>query len=134
MESVHNTRNPLLISLGVVASLAGAAGSLLLAIMLTQLVPQILQSGASFFAPTVVFQVLWLVFSAALFVTGLSLLTSGWNDKRHDVVPGLTLYYLGASLFMIGLLLLTFGDLPFAAAACVGGAFIMWLEWYSDAI
>ena len=71
---------------------------------------------------------IWLIFFVSLAVAGLSLLRSGFRRKRHDLVPGPTLYFLGASLVVNGLFLLVVSEYIYAMVAISAGLLFLYLE------
>ena len=128
------TFSRLLILLGVLAAVVGAVGTLLVAWMLGSMAPHWLDGRLAFFTYQLLFQALWLLFFVSMFVLGLKLIRSGRERRRHDVVPGLTLYYLGAALAMIGVMLVAFGNLAVGAALFVAGALAIYVEWSTEVI
>jgi hypothetical protein len=127
-------RSRLVMLLGIIIAIAGALGTLLLASMLGALIPQFLQGHIPFLSFQLLFQLLWLIVMVSLFVTGISLINSGVRHKRKDLVPGLTLYFLGAALAINGLLLFTFGNVATGVALFVVGALAMIIEWSTEVI
>ena len=123
-----------LIVLGALATVAGAIGTLLLAWMLGVAVPRWLGGQLGFFTFELLFQLLWLLFFASLFSLGLKLIRSGRDGRSHDVVPGLTLYWLGAALAMIGIMLFAFGDVITGIALFAAGALAILVEWSTEVI
>ena len=71
---------------------------------------------------------IWLVFFLSLTVAGFSLLRSGLKRRTHDLVPGPTLYFLGASLVVNGLFLLVVSQYLYAGIAIVLGSVFLYLE------
>ncbi len=124
----------LLILLGVLATIAGAIGTLLVAWMLGAVIPRWLDGRFAYFTYQFLFQGLWLLFFVSMFVLGLKLIRSGREGRRHDVVPGLTLYYLGAALAMIGVMLVVFGSVAVGAALFGAGALAVYVEWSTEVI
>ena len=50
------------------------------------------------------------------------------KKRSKDLVPGLTLYFLGASLVVIGLFYLVFQQYPHASIALIAGVLCIYLE------
>ena len=125
---------PLLIALGAVLAILGAAGLLRISTMLAFLLPQLAGGEFRFFSHLALFQVMWAVFFVSLLITGVSLIVSGARGKRRDVVPGLTLYFLGASLMVNGILLLTYGHPLYGGIALFIGALAAYLEWSTEVV
>lgn len=123
-----------LILLGVLAVIAGAVGTLLVGWMLGHLLPQWLGGRLGFFTWQLLFQALWLFFFINLFSLGLKLIRSGRDGRQHDVVPGLTLYFLGAALAMIGVMLFVFGSGPVGAGLFAAGALAILVEWSTEVV
>lgn len=138
METVVYTAPPgrsrLIMLLGLVFAVAGALGTLLLTFMLGILIPEFFQGRAAFLSFQLLFQLMWLVFFISLFITGLSLMRSGVKRKRKDLVPGLTLYFLGAALVVNGMMLMTFGDMTRGVILTVTGIAAMLVEWSTEVV
>jgi hypothetical protein len=76
----------------------------------------------------------WSVFSASLLAAGLSLLYAAWRARRHNMVPGPTLYVTGASLLVIALFVFAAGAPLLGALAVAAGGALMAAEYGSDHI
>ncbi len=124
----------LLVLLGIMAATAGAAGTLLLGYMLGAALPAWLDGRLAFLTFQLLFQLLWLVFFISMFVLGLSLIRSGRDRRRKDIVPGLTLYFLGAALAAIGIMLFTFGNVAAGLGLFVVGALAIYVEWSTEVV
>ena len=74
------------------------------------------------------YMLIWLVFFVSLAIAGLSLLRSGFVRRKHDLVPGPTLYFLGASLVINGLYLLVVNQFAYAGIAIAAGLVFLYLE------
>jgi len=94
---------------------------------------EVIRSNAttSFF-PTIVLPVLWLVAAAMVAVAGFSLLVSGLMRRRHNLIPGPTLYLLGLSIIGIGIHFLAHHQLIPGAVATVAGLVICYWEFAFD--
>ncbi len=123
-----------LIFLGALAAILGAAGVLAISPMLAYLIPKITDGEYAYLFNLVLFQVMWAVFFVSLLVTGIKLIISGMQRKRHDIVPGLTLYFLGAALIVNGFLMLTYGHLLYAGIAIVVGSVVAYIEWSTEVV
>ena len=86
------------------------------------------QNGISFMSNSIIFHLLWAVFFLSLLVTGIKLLVSALNKRTKDLVPGITLYFLGSSLVIIGLFYIVFEQYPYALITIIAGAFCIYLE------
>lgn len=131
---LEQSSNKKLIILGAVIAIVGAAGILRISTMLAFLLPQMVEGNFSFLSHQALFQIMWAVFAISLFITGISLIVSGVKNKKHDLVPGLTLYFLGASLIINGILLLMYGHTLYAAVAIIIGAIVTFLEWNTEVL
>ncbi len=127
--SHHRWMSPL----GIVLMLLGGAGTLLLSTVVMGRISSVLE-GSQIYSFQVLYEGLWLLFFASLFVLGGSLLVSALRKVTHNAVPGPTLYVMGASLMVIGLMMLMY-DQVFQAALAMGiGLVLMIAEWYYDEI
>ncbi len=133
-SALNRTSNSKITILGAIIAIIGAAGILRISTMLAFLIPQMAEGNYPFFSHQVLFQIMWAVFAISLFITGISLIVSGVKNKRHDLVPGLTLYFLGASLMINGILLLVHGHTAYAAVAILIGAIVTFLEWNTEVL
>lgn len=128
-ESVNNLagtgRGWLTTVAGIILALAGLAGS----ITLVRVVTHLLMGEYAFLSTLVIYQTVWLVIFASLFITGLSLVISGVKRKKHDIVPGPTLYILGLALVVNGFFLLIYSQTLYAVVAIAIGAILIYLEW-----
>jgi len=68
------------------------------------------------------------VFFLSLLLTGIKLLISALNKRTKDLVPGVALYFLGASLVIIGLFYLVFGQFVYAVISIVAGTLCIYVE------
>jgi len=85
-------------------------------------------NGFSFMSNSIIFHLLWVVFFLSLLVTGIKLLISAMNKRTKDLVPGVPLYFLGASLVIIGLFYLVFGEFVYALISMIAGALCIYVE------
>ncbi len=76
----------------------------------------------------------WAIFAASIVGTGFSLLHACLVARRHNLVPGPTLYVAGVSAVAIGFFLVAGGALLPAAAAVAIGAALMAAEYGSETI
>ncbi len=134
IESATPMFSRLLILLGIMAAIAGAVGTLLLGYMLGSALPAWLGGRLAFLTFQLLFQTLWLVFFISMFVLGLRLIRSGVDRRRKDIVPGLTLYFLGAALAAIGIMLFTFGNVAAGLGLFVAGALAIYAEWSTEVV
>ena len=129
-----SSRRPAITLLGAILAILGAAAVLRISTMLAFLLPRLAEGELTFFSHQALFQAMWAVFAVSLLIAGVSLIASGVRGKRRDLVPGLTLYFLGASLAINGLLLLTYGHLLYGALAIAIGAVAILVEWGTEVV
>jgi tryptophan-rich sensory protein len=134
VEPATPTFGRLLILLGIMSAIAGAVGTLLLGYMLGSALPAWFDGRLAFLTFQLLFQLLWLIFFISMFVLGLSLIRSGMDRRRKDIVPGLTLYFLGAALAAIGIMLFTFGNLAAGVGLFIAGALAVYVEWSTEVV
>ena len=77
---------------------------------------------------SILFHIIWVVFFLSLLLTGIKLLISALNKRTKDLVPGMPLYFLGASLVIIGLFYLVFGQFVYAVVSIIAGALCLYVE------
>lgn len=114
--------------IGIICISAAVIGGYWLSKILPGLYSSIVDSGYSFMKNSVVFHLLWLVFFLSLLVTGVKLIISAVNKRTTDLVPGLPLYFAGASLVIIGLFYLVFQQIAYAITAIVVGTLCIYFE------
>ncbi len=86
------------------------------------------ENGFSFMSNSILFHIIWVVFFLSLLLTGIKLLISALNKRTKDLVPGMPLYFLGASLVIIGLFYLVFGQFVYAVVSIIAGALCLYVE------
>lgn len=114
--------------LGILCTSAAAIGIFWLSKILPGLYETIVQDGQTFMKNSVVFHLLWLVFFLSLLVTGIKLVISALSKRTTDLVPGLSLYFVGASLVIIGLFYLVFQQAGSAVVAIIAGSLCIYFE------
>ena len=119
-------------ALGVAALLVGLGYAWQVAAALRSLV--VGQAGIWSGPLSLIYLLLWLLFSLSAAWTGAALLLSARRGARRDIVPGPPLYVAGASLVGIGLFLLIAGALAGGSAAVVVGVMLMVAEYRSDTL
>lgn len=127
-------RSGFIILLGVVAAILGAAGTLGISKMLAWLVPKLISGEYPFLSHLALFQFMWAVFFVSLLIAGIKLVISGIRRKRHDIVPGLTLYFLGVALIVNGLLMFIYGHTLYAGVTVLIGALVSYIEWSTEVV
>ncbi len=133
-DEQQSSSRPVITALGVVLAILGAAAVLRISTMLAFLLPRLADGELAFFWHQGLFQVMWAIFAVSLLITGISLIISGVRGKRRDLVPGLTLYFLGASLVINGLLLLIYGYPLYGGVAVAVGAVAVLVEWGTEVV
>ncbi len=93
-----------------------------------------LDSAVMFSNRDALYVLVWAIFAASLVGAGLSLVHASVIARRHNLVPGPTLYIAGVSAVVIGLFLIAGGALLPAAVAVVVGAALMAAEYGSDTV
>ncbi len=119
--------------LGVLLGLPGMIGTLALVTVLVSRI-SLDQQGGGLFVKQFMYEGLWLLFFASLFVLGASLVVSSARQVTRNVVPGPTLYVMGSSLMVIGLMMLMYDNFWQAMAAMGVGLLLMIAEWYYDIV
>jgi len=127
-------RSRLIILLGIFAAIIGAAGGVGVSPMLAYLIPKLISGEYSYLFNLVLFQFMWAVFFVSLLVAGIKLIVSGLQRKRHDVIPGLALYFLGSALIVNGFLMLTYGYVLYAGIAILNGFIVVYIEWSTEVV
>lgn len=120
--------------LGLVIAGVGAALSFIVGVLLFDQYQAAASGGFSVGNHQFLYEGLWLVFFVSLTVLGISLLFSGFNRRQHNVVPGPTLYFMGAALLAIALMMTMYGQVLHAVVAAVAGVTLMIIEWYYDVV
>ncbi|RUM94473.1 MAG: hypothetical protein DSZ28_02985 [Thiothrix sp.] len=127
-------RSRLILFIGALAAILGAAGVLAISPLLVYLIPKLVNGEYSYLFNLALFQFMWAVFFVSLLVAGIKLVISGANRKRYDIIPGLTLYFLGAALMVNGFLMLMYGHVIYAGIAILVGSIVSYLEWSTEVV
>ena len=114
--------------IGVVSIAVSILGLFWLSKILPGLLIAVTESGYSFMKNSVIFHVVWLVFFLSLVTTGVRLIISAIKKRSTNLVPGLSLYFVGAALVIIGLFYFVFQELIYAGAAIVVGVICIYFE------
>ncbi len=114
--------------IGIVCICISAIGIFWLSKIIPGLYEAVVNDGYSFMKNSVIFHLLWLIFFISLFITGVKLIISAINKRTTDLVPGLTLYFVGASLVVIGLFYLIFQETTYALMAIIIGILCIYFE------
>lgn len=117
---------------GIICTGTAAIGIFWLSKIIPGIYHTLAENGFSFMSNTVVFHLIWVVFFLSLLVTGIKLLISALNKRTKDLVPGVPLYFLGASLVVIGLFYLVFGELIYATISILAGILCIYVEGTSE--
>ena len=70
----------------------------------------------------------WLLIFISGAITGIALVVSAIRRRRHNLVPGPTLYFLGAGLLFNGIILLADTAYFWAVSSVIAGAVLVYLE------
>ena len=131
-NTLASTAKPIQSGLTLIIGLVCIATSVFGLYWLSKIVPGIFhtlkESGFSFMANSIIFHLVWVVFFISLFITGIKLLISAVKKRSKDLVSGTTLYFLGASLVIIGLFYLLFQEYTYALIAMLSGTLCVYLE------
>lgn len=127
-------RSKFVLLFGLLLAIAGGMGTIALSALLVYTVPKVADGELAFFSHQALFQSMWAVFFVSLFMTGVSLVVSGASRRPKDLVPGLTLYFLGAALMVNGLLMFTYEHYLFAGIIFIVGALAVYLEWSTEVV
>lgn len=118
--------------MGVSGVIAGAAGVMGGFANVRLLVASLQGStGAGLFTPMTAYYFAWLVFFGGLIAVGISLVAAAMQGRREDIVPGPSLYLMGAALLVAGMAQLLFGRPGLAAATGLAGIVLMYVEYRS---
>ena len=82
----------------------------------------------------IAYVVVWVIFSSSLITAGVSLLGASYRSRRHNMVPGVTLYVAGASLMVIAFFLVASGALVYAVVAAAIASTLLIAEYSSETI
>lgn len=124
----------LLILLGLVIAAAGLLLSFIISVLLFDQFQTLGIEPAVVSPNQFLYEGLWLLFSLSIAVLGLSLMVSGMAGRRHDIVPGPTLYVMGAAMMAIALMMAMYGQVLHAVLAAIAGLTLMVIEWYYDVV
>ena len=134
MQNQNNTSNATSLQsgvtflIGIICTGAAAIGLFWLSKIVPGIYHTLSENGFSFMSNSIVFHLLWVVFFISLLVTGIKLVISALNKRKKDLVPGITLYFLGASLVVIGLFYLVFEQYAYAVISIIVGTFCIYIE------
>jgi len=113
---------------GIICTGTAAIGIFWLSKIIPGIYYTLSENGFSFMSNSVVFHLIWAVFFLSLLVTGIKLLISAMNKRTKDLVPGVPLYFLGASLVIIGLFYLVFSEFTYAVISMIAGTLCIYVE------
>lgn len=119
----------IMFALGAVLSLGGIWATWAALKLLSFVWSHLSTETYAFTQSTVVYQGLWLIVALCVLIAGISLVISAWKRKRHDLVPGPTLYILGIALGAIGIFLFVFNQILFAIGTFIVGILFIYSEW-----
>ena len=134
MQATHSNQEATLTftSLTFLAGVLCIAAAVIGRFWISRIIPGIYStlsdSGFSFMSNSMTFHIVWAIFFLSLLITGIKLTISALNKRTKDLVPGLSLYFLGASLVIIGMFYLVFGQFTYALIAIISGALCIYFE------
>lgn len=114
--------------IGIVCISTSAVGIFWLSKILPGLYSSVVDNGYSFLKSSMVFHALWLIFFLSLLVAGIKLVISAVSKRTTDLVPGLSLYFVGVSLVIIGLFYIVFQQATYAVIAIIVGIVCIYFE------
>lgn len=114
---------------GVIAAAAGAIGAFVNLRLLTANLQGF--NSTALLTPMSAYYFAWLVFFGGLFAVGVSLMVASVQGRREDVVPGPSLYLMGAALLIAGMAQLLFGRPGLAGLTGLAGLVLMYVEYRS---
>ena len=114
--------------IGIICTSAAAIGLFWLSKIIPGIYHTLMQNGLSFMSNAILFHLLWVIFFISLLVTGIKLLISALKKRKKNLVPGITLYFLGASLVIIGLFYLVFEQYTYAIVSVIAGTLCIYVE------
>ena len=88
---------------GIVCIAAAVIGIYWISRIIPGIYSTLSESGFLFMSNSLVFHIVWAIFFLSLLITGIKLTISALNKRTKDLVPGVSLYFLGASLVIIGM-------------------------------
>ncbi|MGF1645117.1 MAG: hypothetical protein ACFCUJ_15880 [Thiotrichales bacterium] len=118
--------------LGIVATLVGLIGAIGVGAVLAYMVSELSAGRLHYLLHQALFQAVWWVFFASLFTVGLHLIISGYTRRKRDLVPGVSLYFLGLALVVNGLILLVYSNPLYGLTALLVGVVLVFIEWRFD--
>ncbi len=121
-------KSGLILFIGMICAGVSIFGLYWLSKIIPGIYNSLIENDFSFMTNSLIFHFIWAVFFISLFITGIKLLISAIKKRNKDLVSGLTLYFLGASLVIIGLFYLVFQQYPYALIAILAGALSIYLE------
>lgn len=117
---------------GIICTGTATIGIFWLSRIIPGIYQTLIENGFSFMSNSFLFHMVWAVFFLSLLLTGIKLLISALNKKTKDLVPGVPLYFVGASLVIIGLFYLVFGQFISALISIVAGVLCIYIEGTSE--
>lgn len=117
---------------GIICTGLSAIGIFWLSKIIPGIYHTLAENGFSFMSNSILFHSVWGMFFLSLLLAGIKLLISALNKRTKDLVPGMPLYFLGASLVIIGLFYLVFGQLGYAVIFIIAGTLCIYLEGTSE--
>lgn len=117
--------------IGVVASVAGGIGGFASLRLLARDVSHSADGIRALLTPMATYHLAWLVFFVSMIVIGVSLMVATIKGRSEDIVPGPSIYFMGAALLVVAMLQLMFGRPGLAAASAIAGVVLMVAEYRS---
>lgn len=117
--------------IGVGLSVGGGIGGFSNLRLLAQDVSTTVEGTRAFLTSMAVYHFAWLAFFVAALAAGISLIAASIQGRSEDIVPGPSIYVMGASLIVAAMFQLMFGRPGLAAASAVAGIALMVAEYRS---
>ena len=115
---------------GVIAAVAGFLGAFANLRLLAGALADAAGPGGML-APMTAYYFAWLIFFGGLVAAGISLMVAAVQGRREDIVPGPSLYLMGAALLVAGMAQLLFGRVALAGVTALAGLLLMYVEYRS---
>lgn len=114
--------------LGLAFIIGAALGIYWLSKLIPSLYTNLQSNDYSFMQNSLIFHLVWLFFFISILVAGVRLVVSALKKQTKNLVPGLSLYFAGATLVIIGLFYLLFQQTTYAVIAILTGSLCIYAE------
>lgn len=121
----------LIVLIGIGTTVGGGIGGFSNLRLLAQDVSATVDGARAFFTPMAAYHLVWLVFFAGLLAVGVSLITASIKGRSEDIVPGPSIYVMGAALLIAAMFQFVFGRPGLAAVCALAGIALLFAEYRS---